>query len=255
MTTHPTDRSADRAAAAIDVQELHKYFGDNEVLKGIDFHVGNGQVVCVIGPSGSGKSTLLRCVNMLEVPTSGKIFVEGDEITDPDADIDKLRSRIGMVFQQFNLFPHMTVLRNLTISQQKVKGRNKAEAVEVARKNLEKVGLADREGAYPAHLSGGQQQRVAIARALSMDPDMMMFDEPTSALDPELVGDVLAVMRQLAADGMTMMVVTHEMGFAREVGDNLVFMDGGVIVEEGEPAQVLADPQHERTQSFLSKVL
>ena len=225
------------------------------MLKGIDFHVGNGQVVCVIGPSGSGKSTLLRCVNMLEVPTSGKIFVEGEEITDPDADIDKLRSRIGMVFQQFNLFPHMTVLRNLTISQQKVKGRNKAEAVEVARKNLEKVGLADREDAYPAHLSGGQQQRVAIARALSMDPDMMMFDEPTSALDPELVGDVLAVMKDLASEGMTMMVVTHEMGFAREVGDKLVFMDGGVIVEEGDPREVLADPQHERTQAFLSKVL
>jgi polar amino acid transport system ATP-binding protein len=253
MTTTHTD--TDRGAAAIDVQDLHKYFGDNEVLKGIDFHVGNGQVVCVIGPSGSGKSTLLRCVNMLETPTSGKIFVEGDEITDPDADIDKLRSRIGMVFQQFNLFPHMTVLRNLTISQEKVKGRKKAEAIAVARKNLEKVGLADREDAYPAHLSGGQQQRVAIARALSMDPDMMMFDEPTSALDPELVGDVLAVMKDLASEGMTMMVVTHEMGFAREVGNKLVFMDGGVIVEEGDPLQVLGNPQHERTQAFLSKVL
>ncbi|EON24930.1 MULTISPECIES: amino acid ABC transporter ATP-binding protein [Nocardioides] len=253
MTTTQSDTS--RGAAAIDVQDLHKYFGDNEVLKGIDFHVSNGQVVCVIGPSGSGKSTLLRCVNMLETPTSGKIFVEGDEITDPDADIDKLRARIGMVFQQFNLFPHMTVLRNLTISQEKVKGRKKAEAVEVARKNLEKVGLADREDAYPAHLSGGQQQRVAIARALSMDPDMMLFDEPTSALDPELVGDVLAVMKDLASEGMTMMVVTHEMGFAREVGNKLVFMDGGVIVEEGDPAAVLADPQHERTQAFLSKVL
>ena len=253
MTTTHTD--SDRGAAAIDVQDLHKYFGDNEVLKGIDFHVANGQVVCVIGPSGSGKSTLLRCVNMLEIPTSGKIFVEGDEITDPDADIDKLRSRIGMVFQQFNLFPHMTVLRNLTISQEKVKGRKKAEAIAVARRNLEKVGLADREDAYPAHLSGGQQQRVAIARALSMDPDMMMFDEPTSALDPELVGDVLAVMKDLASEGMTMMVVTHEMGFAREVGNKLVFMDGGVIVEEGDPREVLANPQHQRTQSFLSKVL
>jgi polar amino acid transport system ATP-binding protein len=253
MTTKHTD--TERDAAAIDVQQLHKYFGDNEVLKGIDFHVGNGQVVCVIGPSGSGKSTLLRCVNMLETPTSGKIFVEGDEITDPDADIDKLRSRIGMVFQQFNLFPHMTVLRNLTISQEKVKGRKKAEAVEVARRNLEKVGLADREDAYPAHLSGGQQQRVAIARALSMDPDMMMFDEPTSALDPELVGDVLAVMKDLASEGMTMMVVTHEMGFAREVGNKLVFMDDGIIVEEGNPREVLGNPQHERTQAFLSKVL
>jgi polar amino acid transport system ATP-binding protein len=255
MTTHPTDRSADRAAAAIDVQELHKYFGDNEVLKGIDFHVGQGQVVCVIGPSGSGKSTLLRCVNMLETPTSGRIFVEGDEITDPDADVDKLRSRIGMVFQQFNLFPHMTVMRNLTIAQQKVKGRGKDEAVEIARANLVKVGLAEKESAYPAHLSGGQSQRVAIARALSMSPDMMLFDEPTSALDPELVGDVLAVMKDLASEGMTMMVVTHEMGFAREVGNKLVFMDGGVILEEGVPAEVLAHPQHERTRSFLSKVL
>ena len=253
MTTTHTE--ADRGAAAIDVQQLYKSFGDNEVLKGIDFHVGDGQVVCVIGPSGSGKSTLLRCVNMLEIPTSGKIFVEGDEITDPDADIDRLRSRIGMVFQQFNLFPHMTVLRNLTISQQKVKRRTKPEAVEVARKNLEKVGLADREDAYPAHLSGGQQQRVAIARALSMDPDMMMFDEPTSALDPELVGDVLAVMKDLASEGMTMMVVTHEMGFAREVGNKLVFMDDGIIVEEGDPREVLGNPQHERTQAFLSKVL
>jgi polar amino acid transport system ATP-binding protein len=241
--------------AAIDVQDLHKYFGDNEVLKGIDVHVDNGQVVCVIGPSGSGKSTLLRCVNLLEEPTSGKILVEGVEITDPDADVDKLRSRIGMVFQQFNLFPHMTVLRNLCIAQEKVRKRSRDQAVEVARRNLAKVGLADRESAYPAHLSGGQQQRVAIARALSMDPDMMLFDEPTSALDPELVGDVLAVMKDLAAEGMTMMVVTHEMGFAREVGDKLVFMDGGVIVEEGDPREVLADPRHERTRAFLSKVL
>ena len=245
----------ERSDAAIDVQELHKYFGDNEVLKGIDFHVGNGQVVCVIGPSGSGKSTLLRCVNMLETPTSGKIFVEGVEITDPDADVDKLRSRIGIVFQSFNLFPHMTVLRNLTIAQEKVARRTKDESVEIARANLAKVGLEEKEGAYPAHLSGGQQQRVAIARALSMQPDLMLFDEPTSALDPELVGDVLAVMKDLAAEGMTMMVVTHEMGFAREVGDNLVFMDGGVIVEEGDPREVLSDPRHERTQSFLSKVL
>ncbi len=250
-----TEPQIDKTAPAIDVQQLHKYFGDNEVLKGIDFHVDNGQVVCVIGPSGSGKSTLLRCVNLLETPTSGKIFVEGIEITDPDVDVDKVRSRIGIVFQSFNLFPHLSVLRNLTIAQQRVKGRGKEESVGVAKRNLEKVGLSDKIDAYPAHLSGGQQQRVAIARALSMDPDMMLFDEPTSALDPELVGDVLAVMKDLAAEGMTMMVVTHEMGFAREVGDNLVFMDGGVIVEEGKPAQVLADPQHERTQSFLSKVL
>jgi polar amino acid transport system ATP-binding protein len=255
MTDPTTDRQVDRSTAAIDVQDLHKYFGDNEVLKGIDFHVAHGQVVCVIGPSGSGKSTLLRCVNLLETPTSGKIFVAGSEITDPDADVDRLRAQIGMVFQQFNLFPHMTVLRNLTIAQEKVKGRKKDEAVEVARANLAQVGLAEKESAYPAHLSGGQSQRVAIARALSMSPDMMLFDEPTSALDPELVGDVLAVMKDLASEGMTMMVVTHEMGFAREVGDNLVFMDGGVIVEEGDPREVLADPRHERTQSFLSKVL
>ena len=255
MSDTSRDTRTDGTPAAIDVVDLHKYFGDNEVLTGIDFHVDDGQVVCVIGPSGSGKSTLLRCINLLEIPTRGKIFVEGEEITDPDADVDKLRSRIGMVFQQFNLFPHMTALRNLTIAQEKVAGRKKDEAVEIARRNLEKVGLADRESAYPAHLSGGQQQRVAIARALSMEPDMMLFDEPTSALDPELVGDVLAVMKDLAAEGMTMMVVTHEMGFAREVGDKLVFMDGGVIVEEGDPATVLADPRHERTQSFLSKVL
>jgi polar amino acid transport system ATP-binding protein len=257
MTTNGStpDHAADRSDAAIDVQDLHKYFGANEVLKGIDFHVGHGQVVCVIGPSGSGKSTLLRCVNLLETPTSGKIFVEGEEITDPDADVDKLRARIGMVFQQFNLFPHMTVLRNLTIAQEKVKGRKKDEAVEIARSTLAKVGLSEKESAYPAHLSGGQSQRVAIARALAMNPDMMLFDEPTSALDPELVGDVLAVMKDLAAEGMTMMVVTHEMGFAREVGDKLVFMDGGVILEEGDPREVLAAPQHERTRSFLSKVL
>ena len=223
-------------APAIDVRDLHKYFGDNEVLKGIDFHVDHGEVVCVIGPSGSGKSTLLRCVNRLEEPTSGQIFVEGIDITDPEVDVNNVRSRIGMVFQQFNLFPHLTVLRNLTIAQQRVKKRGKDEAVSVARKNLEKVGLADRENAYPAHLSGGQQQRVAIARALSMDPQLMLFDEPTSALDPETVGDVLAVMRKLAQEGMTMLVVTHEMGFAREVADRVVFMDGGVVVEEG-PAE------------------
>ncbi|MDO7868981.1 amino acid ABC transporter ATP-binding protein [Nocardioides jiangxiensis] len=240
---------------AIEVRELHKSFGQNEVLKGIDFHVDNGQVVCVIGPSGSGKSTLLRCVNRLEEPTSGRILVEGIDITDPETDLDAVRSRIGMVFQQFNLFPHMSVLKNLTIAQKRVKKRSTAEAVEIARRNLAKVGLANREDAYPAHLSGGQQQRVAIARALSMDPDMMLFDEPTSALDPELVGDVLAVMKDLASEGMTMMVVTHEMGFAREVGDKLVFMDGGVIVEEGDPREVLGNPQHERTQAFLSKVL
>jgi len=254
MTDHTRPREA-RRDAAIDVIDLHKYFGKNEVLKGIDFHVDDGEVVCVIGPSGSGKSTLLRCVNLLEEPTSGQIFVEGIEITDPDIDVDKVRSRIGMVFQQFNLFPHLSVLNNLTIAQQKVRKRGKGESVEIARRNLARVGLAEKENAYPAHLSGGQMQRVAIARALSMDPDMMLFDEPTSALDPELVGDVLAVMKDLAGEGMTMMVVTHEMGFAREVGDKLVFMDGGIIVEEGDPAEVLADPRHERTKGFLSKVL
>jgi polar amino acid transport system ATP-binding protein len=241
--------------AAIEVRSMHKYFGDNEVLKGIDFHVDEGQVVCVIGPSGSGKSTLLRCVNRLEQPTSGQILVEGIDITDPEVDLNKVRSRIGMVFQSFNLFPHLSVLDNLTLAQRRVLKRDKAEAEQVARANLEKVGLSDKIGAFPAHLSGGQQQRVAIARALSMDPDMMLFDEPTSALDPELVGDVLDVMRRLADEGMTMMVVTHEMGFAREVGDKLVFMDDGVIVEEGDPREVLGNPQHERTRQFLSKVL
>ncbi|KAD4060227.1 ATP-binding cassette domain-containing protein [Arthrobacter yangruifuii] len=240
---------------AIEVRNLHKSFGSNEVLKGIDFHVDQGEVVCVIGPSGSGKSTLLRCVNRLEEPTSGTVLVEGVDITHPDTDLDKVRTRIGMVFQQFNLFPHLNVLRNLTLAQRRAKKRDQAEASKVALKNLAKVGLEDRATAFPAQLSGGQQQRVAIARALSMDPDMMLFDEPTSALDPELVGDVLAVMRQLAEEGMTMMVVTHEMGFAREVGDRVVFMDGGVVVEQGRPEDVLGNPQHERTRAFLSKVL
>ncbi len=240
---------------AIQARNLRKSFGKHEVLKGVDAQVENGQVVCVIGPSGSGKSTLLRCLNRLEEPTSGEVFIEGIEITDPEVDIDEVRSRIGMVFQQFNLFPHLSVLGNLTTAQRTVRGRSKDEAVEVARINLAKVGLADRESAYPGQLSGGQQQRVAIARALSMEPDMMLFDEPTSALDPELVGDVLAVMKDLVSEGMTMMVVTHEMGFAREVGHKLIFMDEGQVVEEGDPAQVLSDPQHERTQAFLSKVL
>ncbi|MDM7990123.1 amino acid ABC transporter ATP-binding protein [Arthrobacter sp. zg-Y877] len=242
-------------APAIEVRNLHKSFGSNEVLKGIDFHVDQGEVVCVIGPSGSGKSTLLRCVNRLEEPTSGTVLVEGVDITHPDTDLDKVRTRIGMVFQQFNLFPHLNVLRNLTLAQRRAKKRGQEEASKIAMKNLAKVGLEDRATAFPAQLSGGQQQRVAIARALSMDPDMMLFDEPTSALDPELVGDVLAVMRQLAEEGMTMMVVTHEMGFAREVGDRVVFMDGGVVVEQGRPEDVLGNPQHERTRAFLSKVL
>ncbi|MBD8063776.1 amino acid ABC transporter ATP-binding protein [Oceanitalea stevensii] len=240
---------------AIEITGLRKSFGENEVLKGIDLSVHQGEVVCVIGPSGSGKSTLLRTVNRLEEPSGGSLRIEGEDILDPDCDIDAVRTRIGMVFQQFNLFPHLDVMGNLTIAQRRVLKRGKQEAAEVARAMLERVGLADRGGAYPAQLSGGQQQRVAIARALSMNPDMMLFDEPTSALDPELVGEVLDVMKLLAAEGMTMMVVTHEMGFAREVGDRLVFMDDGLIVEEGVPAEVLASPQHARTQAFLSKVL
>ncbi|MEV0596557.1 amino acid ABC transporter ATP-binding protein [Nonomuraea cavernae] len=240
---------------AIEIKDLHKYFGDNEVLKGIDVTVEPGQVVCVIGPSGSGKSTLLRCVNLLEQPTKGQVRVQGVEVTDPDVDIDAVRRRIGMVFQQFNLFPHMTALQNVMIAQQRVLKRGKKAAEVVARENLDKVGVIEKCDAFPAQLSGGQQQRVAIARALAMNPDLMLFDEPTSALDPELVGDVLAVMRTLAEEGMTMLVVTHEMGFAREVADRVVFMDGGVIVEDGPPAQVIGDPRHERTRSFLSRVL
>ena len=243
--------SVRRDEVAIDVRGLHKSFGDNHVLRGIDFHVSRGEVVCVIGPSGSGKSTLLRCVNRLEEASEGSIFIEGEDIRDPDADVDLLRSRIGMVFQSFNLFPHLSVLRNLTIAQRRVRRRSEEEAVEVARRNLARVGLAEKIDAFPAHLSGGQQQRVAIARALSMDPDMMLFDEPTSALDPELVGEVLEVMRDLAREGMTMMIVTHEMGFAREVADRVVFMDAGVVVEEGVPEEVLVTPQHERTRRFL----
>ncbi|MFB4285139.1 MULTISPECIES: amino acid ABC transporter ATP-binding protein [unclassified Nonomuraea] len=240
---------------AIELRDLHKYFGKNEVLKGIDMTVEPGQVVCVIGPSGSGKSTLLRCVNLLETPTRGKVFVEGIEVTDPDVDIDAVRRRIGMVFQQFNLFPHMTALQNVMIAQQRVLKRSRKEAEVVARENLDKVGVGAKCDSLPGQLSGGQQQRVAIARALAMNPDLMLFDEPTSALDPELVGDVLTVMRKLAEEGMTMLVVTHEMGFAREVADRVVFMDGGVIVEDGVPAQVIGDPQHERTRAFLRRVL
>jgi polar amino acid transport system ATP-binding protein len=244
-----------RTGVAIDVVDLHKSFGALEVLKGIDFRVEFGEVVCVIGPSGSGKSTLLRCVNRLEEPSGGRVLVEGDDITDPDADVDAIRTRIGMVFQSFNLFPHLTVLRNLTIAQRRVLKRSKEEAEEIAREVLEKVGLSDKIEAYPSHLSGGQQQRVAIARALSMRPDMMLFDEPTSALDPELVGEVAHDLQHLADEGMTMMVVTHEMGFAREVADRVVFMDDGVVVEEGPPAQLLGDPREERTKAFLSMVL
>ncbi len=242
-------------APAIEVRGLVKTYGENEVLKGIDLTVAAGEVVCVIGPSGSGKSTLLRSVNLLEEPTAGTILIEGIDITDPDVDIDRVRTRIGMVFQSFNLFPHLSVLGNLTLAQRRVLKRSKTDAETIALEMLARVGLAEKVEAYPGHLSGGQQQRVAIARALCMNPDMMLFDEPTSALDPELVGEVLQVMRTLADEGMTMLVVTHEMGFAREVGSRLIFMDGGHILEQGDPREVLAHPQHPRTQDFLSRVL
>ena len=239
----------------VSLQDLHKSFGANHVLRGIDLDVTRGEVVCIIGPSGSGKSTLLRCVNMLETPSYGTITVLGRELTDIDCDIDEARSKIGMVFQSFNLFPHMTALENVSVSQRKVLKRSAKEAEETSRSLLARVGLHDKENSYPAQLSGGQQQRVAIARALAMNPDVMLFDEATSALDPELVGDVLAVMQALAQEGMTMLVVTHEMGFAKNVADRVVFMDAGVIVEQGSPQQVIGAPREERTQSFLSSVL
>jgi polar amino acid transport system ATP-binding protein len=225
------------------------------VLAGVDLHVAEGEVVCVIGPSGSGKTTLLRCLNLLERPTEGRVFLGDQEISAPGAPVDHLRSRLGMVFQSFNLFPHRTVLDNLTMAPVSVRGVDRQEARERARALLARVGLADKAGEHPARLSGGQQQRAAIARALAMDPEAMLFDEVTSALDPELVKDVLDVMRELAGAGMTMIVVTHEMGFAREVGDRLLFMDEGAIVEEGLPAEVLAAPKEERTRRFLSRVL
>ena len=240
---------------AIEIVDLHKSFGDLEVLRGIDLSVDHGEVVCIIGPSGSGKSTLLRCVNRLEDPASGRIVVEGTDITDEAVNLDAVRRKIGFVFQRFNLFPHLTVMGNLTIAQRKVLKRSDEEAEEVARRMLERVDLSEKVDAYPNHLSGGQLQRVAIARALCMDPDMMLFDEVTSALDPELVGEVLGVMRDLAEEGMTMLVVTHEMGFARAVADRVVFMDEGVIVEQGPPSQVITDPEEERTRTFLSMVL
>jgi polar amino acid transport system ATP-binding protein len=240
---------------AIEIRGLHKSFGSNDVLCGIDLEVSEGSVVCVIGPSGSGKSTLLRCVNRLEEPTAGRILIEGEDITDPDCDLDSVRRRIGMVFQQFNLFPHLKVIDNVTIAQRKVLKRSEAEASDVARRTLERVGLSDKADEYPSRLSGGQQQRVAIARALAMNPDMMLFDEVTSALDPELVGEVLDVMRDLAREGMTMLVVTHEMDFARRVADHVVFMDEGLICEEGSPDQVLGAPEQPRTRRFLQQVL
>ena len=239
----------------IEVKNLCKSFGDLQVLKGISETINDREVVCVIGPSGSGKSTFLRCLNLLEEPSGGEVFLDGKKINDSDVDIDEIREKLGMVFQGFNLFPHMTVLDNLTLAPIKVKGMEKAAAEEKARKLLETVGLADKAEKYPASLSGGQKQRVAIARALVMDPEIMLFDEPTSALDPEMVGEVLNVMKNLAENGMTMVIVTHEMGFAREVADRVLFIDEGNILEQGTPAELFGNPQHDRTKNFLSKVL
>ena len=239
----------------IEVKNLCKSFGDLQVLKGISETINDREVVCVIGPSGSGKSTFLRCLNLLEEPSGGEVFLDGKKINDSDVDIDEIREKLGMVFQGFNLFPHMTVLDNLTLAPIKVKGMEKAAAEEKARKLLETVGLADKAEKYPASLSGGQKQRVAIARALAMDPEIMLFDEPTSALDPEMVGEVLNVMKNLAENGMTMVIVTHEMGFAREVADRVLFIDEGNILEQGTPAELFGNPQHYRTKNFLSKVL
>ena len=238
----------------IDIKNLHKSFGGHEVLKGIDLHINPQEVVVIIGPSGSGKSTLLRCMKLLEVPTSGSVVVDGMDLTG-DADINKAREEIGMVFQRFNLFPHMTVLKNITLAPMKVRNISQEEAEKTARELLERVGLGDKADAYPPQLSGGQQQRVAIARALAMKPKVMLFDEPTSALDPEMVNEVLDVMKSLANEGMTMAVVTHEMGFAREVGDRLLFVDGGTIIEQGDPLEVFENPKEERTKLFLYKVL
>jgi glutamine transport system ATP-binding protein len=239
----------------IKVENLKKSFGENEVLIDINASVNPQEVVVVIGPSGSGKSTFLRCLNLLETITDGKVYIEGTDITDKKANINEIRTNVGMVFQQFNLFPHKTVIENIILSPMKVKKMKEADAREKGLELLKKVGLVEKADAYPDSLSGGQKQRVAIARALAMEPKIMLFDEPTSALDPEMVGEVLEVMKQLAKDGMTMVVVTHEMGFAREVGDRVIFMDGGYIVEENEPKELFESPQHERTKSFLSKVL
>ena len=239
----------------ITVKNLHKSFGDVHVLTGIDEHIYPGEVVVIIGPSGSGKSTFLRCLNLLEQPTDGEIYVDNELITSPKTDVNKERQKMGMVFQQFNLFPHLTIMENITLAPVKLKKMTKEEAVKKGQELLERVGLAEKANNYPAQLSGGQKQRVAIARALAMQPEIMLFDEPTSALDPEMVGEVLDVMKELAKSGMTMVVVTHEMGFAREVGTRLLFMDQGVIMEQGKPEDVFTNPQNERTQAFLSKVL
>ncbi|MFI6763730.1 amino acid ABC transporter ATP-binding protein [Micromonospora sp. NPDC050417] len=239
----------------VELRGVRKAFGDLDVLKGVDLTVGRGEVVAIVGPSGGGKSTLLRCVNLLEPVTAGQVFLESEDLTAPGVDLNRVRRRIGMVFQQFNLFPHLTALDNLTLAPRKLLRTPRAEAEARARTLLDRVGLADKAGAHPRQLSGGQQQRVAIARALMMDPHVMLFDEVTSALDPELVSEVLDVMRDLARSGMTMLCVTHEMGFARELGDRLVFVDGGVIAEQGRPPDVLDHPEHERTRQFLRKVL
>ncbi len=239
----------------IDVKNLHKSFGNHEVLKGVNEHIEKGEKVVVIGPSGSGKSTFLRCLNLLEEPTGGEIIFEGQNITAKDTDINLVRRRMGMVFQQFNLFPHLTVRENIKLAPIKLKVMTDEEADKRALELLARVGLPDKADSYPAQLSGGQQQRIAIARALAMNPDVMLFDEPTSALDPEMVGEVLEIMKELADDGMTMVVVTHEMGFAREVATRVLFMDGGNIVEQNEPKEFFANPQHPRLKDFLSKVL
>lgn len=237
------------------VKNLYKSFGDHEVLKDINENIKKGEVVCVIGPSGSGKSTFLRCLNLLEEPTAGEVYLDDELINTPEIDINKARQKLGMVFQNFNLFPHKNVLQNITMAPINVLGMSQENAEKKAKELLETVGLSDKAEAYPRSLSGGQQQRVAIARALAMEPEAMLFDEPTSALDPEMVGDVLAVMKELAAQGMTMVIVTHEMGFAREVGDRVIFMDDGSIVEEGTPAELFDNPKEDRVKDFLSKVL
>jgi len=239
----------------IKVNSLSKSFGDLQVLKNISTEISAKEVVCIIGSSGSGKSTFLRCLNLLEEPSGGEIIVEGENILDKAVDINKLRQKMGMVFQQFNLFPQKTVIENITLAPIRLKKKTKEEAEKQAMELLKKVGLAEKATAYPTNLSGGQQQRVAIARALAMEPHVMLFDEPTSALDPEMVGEVLRVMKQLAHEGMTMVIVTHEMGFAREVADRVIYIDGGHIVEEGDPRDIFTNPSHERTKSFLSKVL
>ena len=239
----------------IKVHNLHKQFGELEVLKGIDEHITQGEVVAVIGPSGSGKSTFLRCLNLLETVTEGEVYVDDERINDPKVDVNKIRQKMGMVFQQFNLFPHMTIMENITLAPVLLKKMTKEQAIEKGKELLKRVNLSEKADAYPASLSGGQKQRVAIARALAMNPEIMLFDEPTSALDPEMVGEVLDVMKDLAKSGMTMVIVTHEMGFAREVATRVLFMDQGVVMESGTPEEVFGNPKNERTRNFLAKVL